>query len=193
MLYIENDHALYLVNLRSGDDYSFINGATVNANVLADPTDASPITGGGPVTLSYVDPSPDTVGGTTASPTVVASTSKMDLTVTVGSTTGLDLSAGRLLQVMHDTTIWKVRRDVAAAADASATIHLEPFYWTAAKPSKVKATAGEIVEIVDGTYKGTLDKAVSLEAGVTYYVKTEATAPGSVDGTWVEELEAVYR
>lgn len=192
-LYLGNDHVLYLLGLRAEADWTWEVGATVSASVLDEPG-GSTITGGGPVSMAYQGLSTDTIGGTTADPTVVKSTSKMDLEVSVGATTGLSLSAGRFLYVMHDiATIWRVRRDVTITAGTDGWIHLEPFQWPGAKPTKVKATTGELVEILDGVYKGTLDAAFSAEAGVTYYVEFTVTAPGGLDAKWYEEAVAAYR
>lgn len=192
-LYIGNDHVLYLLGLRAEADWTWEAGATVSASVLDEPG-GSTITGGGPVSLSYQGLALDTVGGTTADPTVVKATSKMDLQVTVGSTNDLQLSAGRFLFILHDIgTIWRVRRDVTISAGTDGWVHLEPFQWSAARPTKVKATTGELVEILDGVYKGTLDAAFSAEAGVTYYVQFSVSAPGGLDAVFYEEAVAAYR
>jgi len=193
MLYLDNDHTLYLVGLRSAEDYSFITTATVTANVLAAEGDASPITGGGPVTLSAINLGSDAIGGTATTPTVVKSYSKFDLEVTVGAGSALELSAGRLIAAFHNETIWKVRKDASILAGADGWIHLEPFRYSGSRPTKAKMTTGEEIEIVDGSYSGTLDKAVALADGTTYFVEYTVLNAGTQDGSWVEEAVAGYR
>lgn len=195
MLYLNNDHSLYVTNLRDGDTYAFLNAASVTAKVLAAKGDAAAITGGD-VSLTYVDPSDtgDSIGGVAATdPTTIQSTSKMDLEVTVGANDDLDLTAGRFIAPLHSDTIWRVRKNVVILAGATGWIHLEPFRWPASEPTKVKMTVGEELEIIDGSYKGTLDKAVALVDGTTYYIEYTVVNGGTQDGSWVEEAMAGYR
>ncbi len=191
-LLIENDHLLYLTGLRDAKDYSFVTTATVAASVL-DAEDGSAITGGGPVTLSLIVIGVDSVGGEPGGGTTIKSVDGFDAVVTVGTTNGLDLSAGRLLRVLHDSNVWKLRLDASGAVGDDVTLHLEPFYWTSReRPRKLKLVEGEILEIEDGSYVGTLDAAFVAEDGEPYFVKYSAIEGGR-EGSWVEEVEAEYR
>ena len=191
-LLIGNDHLLYLTGLRDARDYSFVLTATVSASVL-DAKGGSMISGGGPVSLALVSIGTDDIGGTAASPTTVKSVDGFDAVVTVGPTTALDLSAGRLLRVLHDPQVWKLRRDASGAADSDVTLHLEPFIWEGrTRPRKLKLVEGEVIEIEDGTYVGTLDAAFSVEDGETYWIDYVADEGGR-DGAFGEEVDAEYR
>jgi len=191
-LLIGNDHLLYLIGVRDARDFSFVTTATVSGSVL-DGKGGSVITGGGPVTLNLVTLGSDDIGGTAAAPTTIKSVDGFDVVVTVGPTTALELSAGRLLSALHDENVWQLRRDAAGAADSDVTLHLEPFFWTSqSRPRKLKLVEGEILEIEDGTYVGTLDAAFSVEDGTTYWIDYVASEGGR-DGAWGEEVDAEYR
>jgi hypothetical protein len=193
-LLIGNDHVLYFVGLRRDDDFSFLTGKTVSASVVTDEEGLTVVTNGGPVSLSDINIGADDIGGTAASPTVVKSVDGRNVVVTVGGTNALALTAGRLIRVIHDPQVWRVRLAAAGAAESDVTIHLEPFIYDGnTVPRKVKMTVGEIMEIEDGSYSGSLDKAFEVEAGTSYWVKYTVDAGSGLDGEWVEEVTAAYR
>lgn len=195
MLFIDNDHSLQLIGLEDSSTKAFLVAATVELTLLADSETGSEVSGVvWPVTLGYVDPSADDIGGEAANPTTVKSVRGQDMTVTVGATTALSLSAGRFIRVLHSEHFWRLIRDASAAADDEVVLHLEPIAWPADEdePTAVVGTTGEIVEIIDGSYSGIMDKAVLLVDGKDYFAKIVADE-GDLDGAWYLPLSAQYR
>ena len=206
-IYLGNDNTLRLVGLRNDADFSFINDATVTCTLrVADEDgvleDGTEVTGAVDLAMGYVDPGADDVGGTAASPTVVASVSNLDLTVTVGATTALSLSAGTALEILHKgsiadpiTEVWRVARDVSAAADDTAVIHLMPFvYSSETEPTEIEAIAGEPVMICNGIYACTLQNTLDLTKGTTYYAEISVDATSeTLQATFYEKLKGAYR
>lgn len=195
MLFIDNDHSLQLVGLTDPSDHSYVIAATVEATLLDGSQTGSEVSGGAwPLELGYVDPSPDDIGGDVATPTVVKSTRGWDLTVTVGATTALSLAAGRIVRVLHSGQFWRLVRIASGSAAADVVLHLEPFVWPddEDEPTAVAATAGEIVEIVDGVYSGVMDKAVAIVEDKEYFAKITSVETG-LDGAWYVPLRAGYR
>jgi hypothetical protein len=192
---IDNDHNLQLIGLQNDTSLAYLVAATVQGTLLADSPAGSEVSGETwPISMTYVDPSGDSVGGDAASPTVVKSVSGFDMTVTVGATNALALSVGRYLRVLHSEYFWRVARAASGAADSDVQIHLEPVAWPpdVDEPTGVVAVLGEVLEIADGTYSAVMDKAVQLTEGELYFAKIEAAESG-LDGTWYVELEAGYR
>ncbi len=195
-----NDHSLQLIGLRNSSTHAYDNGATVQGRVLDGPEGAE--IGGltWPLVMPYVDPLTDTVGGEASGPTVVKSVSELDLTVTVGTTTALALAAGRYVRVLHSALYWRVIVAASGAVGADVVLHLEPVSWPipsgqtelTAMPIEVTGTIGEIVEIIDGTYSATLDKALLVVKGQTYYPEVTAVS-GSLDGQFLLKVKGVYR
>jgi hypothetical protein len=198
-LYIDNDHNLRLAGLRNEATWAFINDATVTCT-LYNGLDATrtEITGQSwPLTMAYVDPTTDTVGGDATTPTTITSVSGFDFTVTVGANTALDLSAGQLVEVLHDEgNKWKVVRDVAGnAAATGVVVHVEPFIWTTeGEPWAVTATTGELLLLTDGTYKGVLDETLVITKGQKVYAEilVDAATEG-VKGRFDLTLKGQYR
>jgi len=192
LLLLNNDHLLYLTGVRDATDFSLVTTATVSASVKDEP-DGSTISGGGPVTLNLIDIGSDTVGGEPGGKTIVTEVDGFDIIVTVGTTNSLALSAGRLLRVLHDSQVWQLRLDASGNAGDSVTLHVEPLIWDGnSEPRKVKATIGEVLEIEQASYVGTLDAAFVATEGETYFVDFTASEGGR-DGHWTEEVEAEYR
>lgn len=190
-LLIGNDTCLYLAGLRDKRTFQFNLTATVTGNILDGP-EGSVITGGGPVSMTLINIAGESLGGEAAGPTTVLSADGFDITIQVGSTVALALTAGTLIHVFHDDFVWMVREDAAAIADAQVTVHVEPFIWLANRPKKVKLVDGERIEIFDGTYLGILDAAFEVEAGETYFAQIEANDAG-LQGRFNMELEAENR
>jgi YD repeat-containing protein len=195
MLYIDNDHSLQVIGLMDESDHSYLNAATVEATLLAGSETGSEVDGEvWPLTLGYLDPSPDTVGGDAVTPTTVKSISGWDITVTVGGTTALALTSGRLVRVLHADHVWRLVRDAAGAITEDVVLHLEPVVWPddEDEPLAVQATRGEIFEIVDGTYSAVMDKAVAIQDEGEYFAKITSDE-GGLDGAWYVPVSAGYR
>jgi hypothetical protein len=199
--YLENDHSIELLGLRKSTDRSFVNDGTVTCTIYE--SDKTTEVGGlvFPLAMGYVNPGSNTVGGEPANPTVVKSCSKWNMEVTVGATNNLDLPAGSFIQVLHSEIIWRVIRAATGNAATDAVLHLEPYEWPVgddeeveeAKPTAVSETVGEIVELVDGIYRATLDKALSITDRKFYYAKVTVTEPGGLDGSFLLKAKAAYR
>jgi hypothetical protein len=195
VLFIDNDHSLQLVGLKNASTHAYLVAATVELTLLAGSETGAEVPGVvWPVALGYVDPSADDIGGEAANPTTVKSVRGWDMTVTVGATTPLSLSAGRFIHVLHSDYFWRVIRAATGAADADVELHLEPVTWPGDEdePTAALGTTGEIVEIIDGTYSGIMDKAVTLTDGEDYVAKIIADE-SDLDGAWYLPLSAQYR
>lgn len=195
MLFIDNDHSLQLIGLKNSSTHAYFVAATVELTLLAGSETGSEVAGlSWPMALTYVDPSADDIGGETANPTTVKSVRGWDMTVTVGATNALSISAGRFIRVLHSEHFWRVVRAAAGAADADVVLHLEPITWPEDEdePTAALGTTGEIVEVVDGSYSGVMDKAVTLADGEDYIAKIIADESG-LDGAWYLPLSAQYR
>jgi hypothetical protein len=197
--YGDNDHSLQLIGLMNEATQAYENGATVQGRILDGPagTEIAGLTF--PLTMTYVDPTTDTVGGEAGGETIIKSVSGSDLIVTVGTTNNLTLAAGRFIRALHSDVVWRVVLAATGTATQDATIHVDPVIWpqnsseNASKPGNMEnLIVGEVIEIVDGTYSGTLDKALQIVKGTTYYAEVTAVA-GALDGQWLQKLKGAYR
>ncbi len=164
-----NDHLIRIVGLRDDTDLTYLNASTVAANLLDD-FGGTLISGGGPITLSNV--AAGNVGGTGVD-TVVAATVKARaalLTVTVGATNALALSAGDWVRFHDFEGVYRVSADAAGIAAATVTILLET-------ELAAKLLAGTPIFAVGGVYRGTLQDTASIVAGTKYVLEITSTAP----------------
>lgn len=197
----DNDHSIQLLALMNEATQLYDNGATVTCEGVLSSLGGTSIGGlSFPVAMGYVNPSPDTVGGEAGGETVVESVSGFDITVTVGTTNALSLTAGRFLRVLHSGIFWVLNEDASGIAGATVVLHLEPVSWpigsgqteATARPTEAEGTVGEIVEILDGVYSATLDKALLTVKGTKYWAQVKAVS-GLLDGEWLLPVKGAYR
>lgn len=197
MILISNDNVLRLLGLRSSEDLSFIEDATVTARLL-DAIGGTEISGQSwPLSMPVVDLSARSVGGDSTTPTVITASKGLDVTVTVGATNGLDLAAGNFVWVLHkESYIWRVRLSKTASADATGVVlHLDPFDWPEGEDEpKSVGGKGEVLELVQGVYKGNLDDALLLTTGTKYFAEISVNAPTQgLQSKFYRRLKAVDR
>ena len=200
MFLIENDLNLYLLGLHNPETMGFINSATVEGTLLEGKADGAEVTGSWPLSMPNVDVAGagETVGGEAGGETVVKTSVGRDVTVTVGSTNALSLSAGTIVEFPHDpSTKWRLAVAASAAADADVKLHLQPLIWDKEEdedePEAVPASGiGEPIILTEGIYKGVLESTLPLTERTRYTAKVVATE-GAVVGTFYYQAKAAYR
>jgi hypothetical protein len=193
-IYISNDHELVLMGLRRSDTKEFLAATSVEGRLLASEGGAEISGQSWPLTMDYVDPTPDTVGGDSSGYTIVSDVEKFDITVTVGANVSLALAAGRLVRVLHQTEVYRMLLPASGAPGETISLHVEPAFWERRKPSSVKARDGEPIEMVDGVYSGTLEDTLAIADGETYFAEVKADDSGvDKQQTFNVEVQASHR
>ena len=162
-----NDHLIQILGLEDLKTLLYINDATVAANLLSG-IGGTLITGGGPVSMPNV-PAGD-VGGA-GSDTVVKSKARAgdrSVTVTVGATNPLALSAADWIHFHDHEQAYQISAAAAGIAGADVVLLLEASL-------RADVRAGEPVFAVAGVYEGVLQDTVSIVSGTEYALEITAT------------------